>query len=929
MPRLRALLTLACAATAIGLASCGRSDTEALGRLQQRLPSLDAATARTELKKLVQAHPKSGPARLLLGQRYTDDGNAAAAASELQRALEHGAAEHLALPLLAEALLQSGQAGRVVHAYGTAVLADPDAQARLQAAVASAEAAVGNEAGARAALTRALQASPTSAHALLVQARFAASDNDLAGGMATVDGVLRDHPALTDAWLLKGELHLRQPDGRPAAQQAFTKAIDLRPDWTSPRMALMSLLVAQGDVDAARAQLAELRRRAPKDLNTAMAEGQLAFVDGQHLQAREIFQGVLRQLPENIGLLLTAGENELQLGAAQQAEVHFAKAVALAPGHATARRHLARAQILLGQMPKALATLAPLVDKADAGAEVLALAAEARRLNGEPRAAQAVIDRLARLQPADPRLRTMVAVAGFGRSDDHQVFDALARIAADTPDTSADLAMFHAHMARGQHREALKTLVQLERKLPQDATPAQLRGQVQVAMRQPAQARQSFAQALALQPGHVPSLLALSALDLREGQAAPARQRLADAVKADPRNSTARLALAEVLQHQQAPAADVRAQITAAVQVAPGDLAARRALVLHLLAAGQGEGALNAAQAAIAALPDNTELLTLLARCQLQLAQPSQALTTYGKITTLQPRSPQGHLGMADAYLANDQPALALGSIQRALELSPGLPDARERAIQVALHEKQVTRALDLARRIQTEHPGLALGFLREGEVLLQQRQWADAAAVLRQALTRPQPGQAPARLYQALTAGGRAGEADAFAAQWLQAHPADTGLLFAQAWAAQSAGQQALAQQRYERVLAHQSDHAAALNNLAMLRLAQQQPGALPLAERATAAAPGQPALLDTLAQAQAAESQLAAAVDTQRRAVALAQDAEGMRLTLARLLIQAGERAKAKAELERLAALGDGFAQQADVRQLLQTLAPALPGR
>ena len=67
-----------------------------------------------------------------------------------------------------------------------------------------------------------------------------------------------------------------------------------------------------------------------------------------------------------------------------------------------------------------------------------------------------------------------------------------------------------------------------------------------------------------------------------------------------------------------------------------------------------------------------------------------------------------------------------------------------------------------------------------------------------------------------------------------LQAHPDDTGLLFAQAWAAQAAGQMAVAQQRYERVLMHQPDHAAALNNLAMLRLDRQQAGALPLAERA-----------------------------------------------------------------------------------------------
>jgi predicted Zn-dependent protease len=61
----------------------------------------------------------------------------------------------------------------------------------------------------------------------------------------------------------------------------------------------------------------------------------------------------------------------------------------------------------------------------------------------------------------------------------------------------------------------------------------------------------------------------------------------------------------------------------------------------------------------------------------------------------------------------------------------------------------------------------------------------------------------------------------------------------------------------------------------------------------------------------------------------VAAAPQAHALRLTLARILLQAGERAKAKAELERLTALGDGFAQQAEVHQLLQSLGPALPGR
>ena len=100
-------------------------------------------------------------------------------------------------------------------------------------------------------------------------------------------------------------------------------------------------------------------------------------------------------------------------------------------------------------------------------------------------------------------------------------------------------------------------------------------------------------------------------------------------------------------------------------------------------------------------------------------------------------------------------------------------------------------------------------------------------------------------------------------------------------------------------------------------------------LAERAVAAAPQNADLLDTLAQAQAAEGQLDAAIATQKRAVSTAPDAPALRLTLARILVQAGDRAKAKTELDRLAALGDGFTQQADVRLLLQTLGPVLPGR
>jgi len=934
LPPRRPLLATACllaasVLAAFALAGCDKPEAQAVDKVRARAASAGAEAARADLKNLVQAYPKSGEARLLLGQRMLDDGDAAAAAIELQRALEFGAPEGQALPVLAEALLLSGQQGRVSQGYAQVQLPQPDAQARLMAAVANAEMALGNTLGAEAAIERALQAAPQAPKALLAKARLAALDDKLPAALALVDGVVASHPGLAEAWLLKGDLHLRQPDGRALAQQALDRAVAAGPDLVAPRMALMSLHVARGDLPGARAHLAALQQRDARNINTVMADGQLAFVAGEHARAREVFQGLLRLLPENVGLLLTAGENELMLGSAQQAEAQFAKAAALAPANAMARRQLAKAQLRLGQLPKALATLAPLVDRPDASAEVLAMAAEARLLNGEHRAAQALYERLARLKPSDPRLRTLVATAGFGRSDDSAVFNTLRSIASQDSGSTADLALVNAHLARGQHDAALKALAALERKQPQDPSPAHLRGQVLAGLGRNAEARQSFEAALTLSPAYFPPLAALAALDVRDGQAEQARQRFVAVIKAQPKNATAMLALAEVLARQGAAAPQVRAQIDAAIAAAPLDMAARVALVHHHLATGQAEAALLAAQAATTALPDNLELLALQARCQLRLDQSSQALTSFGKMVMLQPRSPQGHLGMAEAYLATQQADMAQRSNQRALELAPGLPEARTQAILVALQRQQPEEALAIARQMQADQPDAAIGYRLEGEVLMRQRAWAPAAAVLRRALEHHAPGTASVQLYLALAQGNRPADAEAFASQRLRSHPDDTALLFAQASHAQASGDLPAAQKHYQQLLAVQADHMAGLNNLAMLHLQLRQPGARLLAERAVAAAPQNADLLDTLAQAQAAEGQLDAAIATQKRAVSTAPDAPALRLTLARILVQAGDRAKAKTELDRLAALGDGFTQQADVRQLLQTLGPVLPGR
>jgi len=911
------------------IAGCGKNEASDLARAKAEVARKDTAAARIELKKLIQAHPKSGEARFLLGQQLLADGEGAAAVIELQRALEYKVPEAEVMPRLAEAMILAGQGRQAISQFADARLADAEAQARLQAAVAHALALEGDTQRASEAVQRGLAVSPKSAAALLMKARLAALANDIDGGLATLDELLAAHPDSHEGWSLKGDLLLRRPDGQAQAMAAFQQALKAKPDQLYAHSALVALHLAQGDLASAKTQFAALQKLAPKHPNTAMFDAHLAYAEGKHTRAREILQALLKALPENVNVLLSAGENEMKLGAVLQAEAQFAKASALAPRNALARRLLAQAQIRLGQAPKALLTLAPLVDAPDASPEVLALAAQARLLNGEAKAADALYNRMARLKPSDPRLRTIVATAGLGKDNDNAVFSELKSIASEDRGTSADLALISALLRRGQNDAALQALAGLERKRPGDPISSQLRGQVLAAKKDTGGARQAFEKALAADPGYFPAVAALAALDLQEQRPDAARQRFKALLKAQPNHARAMLALAELLQRSGAPRADVLAQLDAAVKAAPGDLDARVALISHHFNGSQFEAALAAAQAATVALPESIELLELLGRCQMKARQPSQALASYGKITNLYPKSPRGPIGLADVYLATGELDLAQRSVDRALELAPHLPEALGQAVAVALRRHQPDAALAIARQMQAQRPDSIDGLLLEGEIETSRNRWDTAAAALRKAVDKTGSPVAALKLHHVLTRAGKTNDADALAERWLKAHPNDAGFLFYLGDAAQTQGNGTSAEKRYRQALAVEPDQVLALNNLAMLLVQQKKPGAVALAERAVKAAPDQPALLDTLAQALASEDKLSQAVETQRRAVTLSPNDPTLQLSLARYLLQTGDKAQAKAELDKLVKLGPGFAQQAEVGKLLGTLAPVLPGR
>jgi predicted Zn-dependent protease len=118
--------------------------------------------------------------------------------------------------------------------------------------------------------------------------------------------------------------------------------------------------------------------------------------------------------------------------------------------------------------------------------------------------------------------------------------------------------------------------------------------------------------------------------------------------------------------------------------------------------------------------------------------------------------------------------------------------------------------------------------------------------------------------------------------------------------------------------VIALQPNNALALNNMAWVAGKLGRADAVALAEKANEVAPNQPAFMDTLALLLSEKKEHARALTLQKKVVELQPSTPLFKLNLAKIHINAGDKAAAKPLLDELTALGDKFPGQAEVTQL-----------
>lgn len=904
---------------AVVLAGCGaKSDAELIVSAKSSLAQGDSKSAVVDLKAALQKNGQAAEARFLLGKVLLDSGDPSGALIELTKAREAAFDENRLLPLLAQALFARGQLKAVVDQFGTTRLTDPAAQAELKAYIGMAAFFGGDRQLARAANEEALRLDPKNATARVQQARLAAARGAYDEAIAIVNSVTASDPKLVPAWMLMGELMAGGKKDAEAAAHAFRRVVELDPRRLAAHEWLIQLAEQRADSEAVKAQIKQLQKDAPHSDLALFYGAQLALMDNDIKRANELVQELLRVAPDSVRGLQLAGQVELRTGAYAQALKHLSQALRRSPQVPTLRYLVGVALLQTCRPTEALQDIKPLLDAKQPSADVLELAAQAHLQMGQLDEAMAHLRRASLADPQSMNARVMLALMEVRQGDAKAGLAKLAALAAADKGTAVDLALIRLLVSKHDIDAAAGASDRMLGKAPNDALAHLVRGQVLLLRNDRAGARSSFERALTLNPAYFTAVTELAAVDIADGNIAAADRRYTDFLKREPDNLRAQMALADLRERSAVKAGTVEALLREAVKAHPDEPAPKLALIGYYTRQRRMDDALQAAREAVAAIPADPQLVEALGMTQLAVGNSQEAVATLAKAAALS-GTVSGYMRLAKVHSDMRDYSAATAALRKALEIAPQAVPVQRALIAVALADKRIPDALSIAQDVVRQRPREAIGFLMEAGIYAEQKSWDKAIAAAREAFGRERDSPTAIRLHALLTAGNRRADADAFAQLWRKEHPGDTSFQFHLGSMAMEQKDYATAEARYREVLATRPDNAVMLNDIAYLLLLQGKPGALPLAQQANRLSPGVPAYMDTLSRALAADKQPREALEWAGRAVAAAPDKPAYRLHLARLLIDTGDRTKAREELQKLAVLGGRFDGHREVARLL----------
>jgi cellulose synthase operon protein C len=886
-----------------------------------------------ELKSAVVDSPDDAGLRFRLGQLYLRMGDAAGAEKELMRARDLGLQDYELSLALGEAWIVQGQFRRVFTDDALLAAQGPEQLAALKTLQGTSLMVEGRLDEAREHFTEALLQVQGYGPALLGIAEAELEAGEVVAAQQAM-GRARIATGLEPAELLRVEGNLAFKLGRfEEAEKLYQQAVERR---RGDPILLRSLAVTQlqhGDPETAIKTLDELLALVPSSADSIALKAQAALRAQDYRLARELAESVMGTTEQRPELLFVAGTAAYYLGEPRQAREYLERYVAAHPNVAAGRRVLGTVLLSVGDGPGAHAALQPLAAEAGNDASLHALIAQAALASGH---GQEAIDRFARaveLAPESDMLRANLATARLMFGDRRLGIDELATAAQAGSAVGAQSALTLARyrLAEDDLDGALAAALAYRQARPESAASWLIEGLALLRRGDLDDARVAFEHAVELEPEQSDAYTGLSEILLREGKSdATLRMREQEfGNQAD--NVAVQLTLA-TLEAANGRARESQQRLEALVQRAPDNTRARITLADQHLRTGEYEGA----EALIeeAPDPDSLAMRVFAARLALARARPNAALKLLDPLEGGDTHTRvAGLLVLARAQLdLGDMPSATATFEQAAAAASDPTRTSAENARATLLDPTASAASL---RQAINDVGALMNTYGADSPAMLELRGLAglrmdgmaeQGLALLRRARQAERSGEITIVLANALASRGETAEGVKILDAWTDLRPQDTRAYLARARLLMQQGLYARAATDLRTAL----EQGADLSELPLLLAWNQAVAGDAAGSRATLKTAG--ITLASRTDAVALHTQALLALDTGdrlqalellRRAVQQGTSIPArLRLDLAQLLVDSGQKDDARRELKALVENGPAGADRDAARAMLARL-------
>jgi tetratricopeptide (TPR) repeat protein len=645
-----------------------------------------------------------------------------------------------------------------------------------------------------------------------------------------------------------------------------------------------------------------------------VAKGDDFFAAGKYEKARIEFRNALQILPDDAQARFMFGRSLERLGKLREAAGMYQGAIDSDTNHAGARAALGRVYVFAGAPQKALELVEPVMATHPKDAELLTVRAAARSQLNQREAALADAEAAVALAPGNENAVALLASI-YRQGDEAPRAVALLRATLEKVPDATELRQVLSllYLSLGEKvgaEEQMRRIIELK--------PEDVRARYSLAIflsgeKRYDDAEKVFKEAIAALPDNDDAKQVYA--DFLSTQREPSQgiKALQAFIDKAPDNHDLRLGLGALQQRTGNPAAAIAVyrETIARAGTKPQGLIARNRIAAMYAADRKFDEARKLVQEVLAENPRDNDALLLRGNLAMQGSDPGAAVGDLRAVLRDQPEAVPVLRALARAHIANQEPALAEETLQRAVALSPGDPEVRVEFTQLLAQAGKSEQALPLIEQTVRDNPTHALA--REVMVRLYlARGDYPAARVAAEDLKTLVPTKAVGFYLAGITAQAekRAGDAQAGFERALELQPDAADALAALSRLHVTAGHPDRARAVVNQSLARSADNFASRNLSGELYLANKEYAAAQQEfVKVTAAAPQWPLGWRNLALAQLAVDDRAGAVATLEQGVPRANWDFSLVADLAALYERNREFDKAIAKYEELVAKRRGF--------------------